>query len=106
MVTLAQDAMRGRIYVRTRHKGPLPSFYLVPNIGKEAYIKRLQKKSQRLSGREVWVLRQLQGGYVLMLQVVRYRPEGERRYQELRRMTAVPPDTRLRETKSKPRRRT
>ena len=96
-----KDLEPGGIYVRARQSKASTAYYTKPRISREAYMRKLERKKARLSGREVYTLTRLVQGWALLALVWRYRSEG-RRLEEKRLMIAVPQGTKLRKVKNKP----
>ena len=106
-VTEARDAGKGEIYTRTKNRFPLPTYYEVPAISREAYEKRLRRKHEKhslLCGADATNLRRLteDPDAVLLRRVVRWRTAATGRYSELATLVVVDPGLRLRAVKQKP----
>lgn len=104
----ASEMVGGAVYRRTNSPTPGVYYMLASTKSKDSiekarahHIKRLEKKSSSIMGREVWVLSRLHAGWVPLYRYTRrYAADGTR--VEDRTITAGPPEMKLREVASKP----
>jgi len=102
MMIFARDTVRGELYRRT--KGMIgASYYEVPRISKEAYLKRLKAKGHRVTGREMYlIMRGDSNPDLVLLRLTRRSRDEGRLLKESSHLVLLEPSSKLRVVQSKP----